>query len=117
MNAQGARAEFPAMSTTVTLTGTGISAAEVTGADAILSLDHQALFAALGEVGAPPPILGFGISSPDQVRQALDSGAAGVISGSAIVGRVAEGVDSVRAFVSSMKAATRPGFCKPDAMR
>ena len=94
-----------------------VARAGVTGADAILSLDHQALFAALGEVGAPPPILGFGISSPDQVRQALDSGAAGVISGSAIVGRVAEGVDSVRAFVSSMKAATRPGFCKPDAMR
>ena len=94
-----------------------VARAGVTGADAILSLDHQALFAALGEVGAPPPILGFGLSSPDQVRQALDSGAAGVISGSAIVGRVAEGVDSVRAFVSSMKAATRPGFCKPDAMR
>lgn len=79
----------------------------VTGADAELSLDHKALFEALREVGAPPPVLGFGISTPDQVRQALASGAAGVISGSAIVSKVAEGPDAVRAFVASMKAATR----------
>jgi len=94
-----------------------VARAGVTGADAELSLDHQALFAVLSEVGAPPPVLGFGISTPDHVRQALNSGAAGVISGSAIVGRVAEGVDSVRAFVASMKGATRGRFCKPDAMR
>jgi tryptophan synthase alpha chain len=67
----------------------------------------EALFAALAEVGAPPPVLGFGISAPDQVRQALASGAAGVISGSAIVARVDEGPDAVREFVRSMKAATR----------
>ena len=71
----------------------------------------------LFSAGAPPPVLGFGISTPDHVRQALAAGAAGVISGSAIVGRVAEGVDSVRAFVASMKGATRGRFCKPDAMR
>ncbi|MBA3730076.1 MAG: tryptophan synthase subunit alpha [Sphingomonas sp.] len=79
----------------------------VTGADAALALDHKALFDSLGEVGAPPPVLGFGISSPDQVREALASGAAGVISGSAIVARVSEGVEAVRTFVNSMKAATR----------
>jgi tryptophan synthase alpha chain len=79
----------------------------VTGADAALALDHKALFAALDNVGAPPPVLGFGISSPDQVREALASGAAGVISGSAIVARVSDGVDAVRDFVASMKSATR----------
>jgi len=84
-----------------------VARAGVTGADAELSLDHGALFAALGEVGAPPPVLGFGISSPDQVRQALASGAAGVISGSAIVAKVGEGADAVRDFVTEMKAATR----------
>ena len=78
----------------------------VTGADAELALDHAHLFAALGNVGAPPPVLGFGISSPDQVRQALASGAAGVISGSAIVAKGSEGPDAVRAFVAAMKAAT-----------
>ena len=83
-----------------------VARAGVTGADAALALDHAALFAALGEAGAPPPVLGFGISSPEQVRQALQSGAAGVISGSAIVARVGEGVDAVREFVAGMKAAS-----------
>ena len=83
-----------------------VARAGVTGADAALALDHAALFAALDEVGAPPPVLGFGISSPEQVRQALQSGAAGVISGSAIVARVGEGVDAVREFVAGMKAAS-----------
>ena len=83
-----------------------VARAGVTGADAELALDHGALFAALAEAGAPPPVLGFGISSPGQVRQALASGAAGVISGSAIVARVGEGPGAVRAFVRSMKAAT-----------
>ena len=79
----------------------------VTGADAALALDHKALFDGLRAVDAPPPVLGFGISSPEQVREALASGAAGVISGSAIVARVSDGVDAVRDFVASMKAATR----------
>ena len=84
-----------------------VARAGVTGADVELSLDHHALFTILTEVGAPPPVLGFGISTPDQVRQALASGAAGVISGSAIVNKVMEGSGAVRAFVASMKAATR----------
>ncbi len=84
-----------------------VARAGVTGADTALSLDHGALFAALGNAGAPPPVLGFGISSPGQVRQALASGAAGVISGSAIVAKVGEGPVAVREFVRSMKDATR----------
>ena len=83
-----------------------VARAGVTGADVALALDHSPLFAALGEVGAPPPVLGFGISSPGQVREALASGAAGVISGSAIVAKVSEGPAAVRNFVRSMKAAT-----------
>jgi tryptophan synthase alpha chain len=83
-----------------------VARAGVTGADVALVLDHKALFEALSEVGAPPPVLGFGISSPDQVREALASGAAGVISGSAIVARSIDGPAAVRDFVASMKAAT-----------
>ena len=55
---------------------------------------------------APPPVFGFGISTPEHVRAALDAGAAGVISGSAIVDRVGRG-EPVRGFVEAMKAATR----------
>jgi tryptophan synthase alpha chain len=83
-----------------------VARAGVTGADEQLALAHGDLFAALRAVGAPPPVLGFGISTPDQVRQALASGAAGVISGSASVARVSEGADAVRDFVATMKAAT-----------
>ena len=54
----------------------------------------------------PPPIFGFGISTPDHVRQAMRAGAAGVISGSAIVDCAARGGD-VRTLVSSLKAGTR----------
>lgn len=84
-----------------------VARAGVTGADTELSLDHDSLFMALAEARAAPPVLGFGISTREQVRQALASGAAGVISGSAIVSKVNEGAGAVGAFVASMKAATR----------
>jgi tryptophan synthase alpha chain len=41
-----------------------------------LSLDHGEVLGALRRLGAPPPVIGFGISRPDQVREALDAGAA-----------------------------------------
>lgn len=81
----------------------------VTGTDRDMRLEHGGLFATLAEHGAPSPILGFGISRPDQVRDALAGGAAGVISGSAIVRLVAEADDpvaAIRDFVRGMKDAT-----------
>jgi tryptophan synthase alpha chain len=77
----------------------------VTGADERVRFAGDVI-AALDAAGAPPPVLGFGIGRPDHVRQALEVGAAGVISGSAIVERIARGED-VGAFVAAMKAATR----------
>ena len=81
----------------------------VTGADRAMELDHGALFDALARAGAAPPVLGFGISTPDHVRQGLASGAAGVISGSAVVQRMESGqpIDELRAFVATMKSATK----------
>lgn len=87
-----------------------VARAGVTGTRDRLALDHSRLFADLNELRAPPPVLGFGISTPDHVRQALAAGAAGAISGSAIVRLVEAGQDAperVRAFVSQMKQATR----------
>ena len=55
--------------------------------------------------GAPPAIFGFGISTPEHVRAALDSGAAGVICGSAIVALAARG-GNVLNLVGLLKAAT-----------
>ncbi|HEX8262780.1 MAG TPA: tryptophan synthase subunit alpha [Allosphingosinicella sp.] len=82
-----------------------VARAGVTGADAQVRFAGEAI-AALKAAGAPPPVLGFGIARPDHVRLALQAGAAGVISGSAIVDRIARGED-VRPFVAEMKAATR----------
>ena len=84
-----------------------VARAGVTGAGEKVRFDHDAMLEALRAAGAPPPIFGFGISRPDHVRAALDAGAAGVISGSAIVDLVARG-EPVKGFVESMKAATYP---------
>ncbi|MGS1015838.1 tryptophan synthase subunit alpha [Allosphingosinicella humi] len=88
-----------------------VARAGVTGAETEMAFDHGALLGALARFGAPPPVLGFGISRPDHVRAALAGGAAGVISGSAIVRLIErEGADAapvIRDFVAEMKAATR----------
>lgn len=87
----------------------------VTGADRKLQLDHQPLFAALAAAGAAPAVLGFGIATPDQVAEALAHGAAGVISGSALVERVARGAapDELASLVAGLKAATVLDFAAP----
>ena len=80
----------------------------VTGADARLALNHRDLFTQLAKAQAAPPVLGFGIASPDHVAQALNHGAAGVISGSALVDRVGRGEApaALAGFVAELKAAT-----------
>jgi tryptophan synthase alpha chain len=87
----------------------------VTGADVSLRRDNSRLLARLAELGAPPTVLGFGIANPDQVRSGLAMGARGVISGSAVVQRMAQHLEQpeamrneLREFVQTMKAATRP---------
>lgn len=82
-----------------------VARAGVTGTSDRLSLDHDAVFAGLAEAGAPPPVLGFGISTPDQVREALASGAAGVIAGSALV-KCGEDAEALGNLVSALKRAT-----------
>lgn len=95
-----------------------VARAGVTGADQQLALDHGSLFEALDRAGAPPPVLGFGIATPAHVREALASGAAGVISGSAIVSRLAKGASpaELTAFVYEMKNATRGTVAHPIRM-
>ena len=91
-----------------------VSRVGVTGTDDEAGLDHGALMTELRDRGAPPCVLGFGLSTPGHVTTALDAGAAGVISGSAVVRLVAEHLGdpaerrrSLTRFVADMKAATR----------
>ena len=67
----------------------------------------------LKENNAAPCVIGFGISSPEQVKAALATGAAGAISGSAVVKIIENNLNDNQAmlkalsiFVIKMKAAT-----------
>lgn len=91
-----------------------LSRAGVTGTETKAGMPVDSLLARLKEFGAPPCLLGFGISSPEQVHAAVQAGAAGAISGSAVVKIIEQHLDDDQAmldalttFVRNMKAATR----------
>ncbi len=91
-----------------------VTRAGVTGTRERLDGDQRRVLADLKEVGAAPPVLGFGISTPEHVRQTLEAGACGAISGSAVVRRLTAHLDdldaavgAVRDFVEQMKGGTR----------
>lgn len=91
-----------------------LSRAGVTGAENRAALPLHHLVEKLTEYNAAPPLQGFGISAPEQVTAAIDAGAAGAISGSAIVKIIEKNVDKpavmldeLGAFVRAMKAGTR----------
>lgn len=81
-----------------------VARAGITGTHAEPGFDWK-LLERLRQAGAPPPVFGFGISSAKHVRAAIAAGAAGVMSGSAIVSAAAEGRD-VAGLVASLKKAT-----------
>ncbi|MTH46322.1 tryptophan synthase subunit alpha [Intestinirhabdus alba] len=91
-----------------------LSRAGVTGAENRAAQPLRHLVDRLREYNAAPPLQGFGISTPDQVAAALKAGAAGTISGSAIVKIIEKNVNQpqqmlteLKTFVTAMKAATR----------
>lgn len=74
----------------------------------------QSLITTLNEYNAAPPVLGFGISTPQQVKDALTAGASGAISGSAVVKIIENNLSDdkkmlseLASFVVEMKAATK----------
>lgn len=91
-----------------------LSRAGVTGTESRAGTPIDRVLSALKKFGAPPPVLGFGISEPAQVRAAIDAGTAGAISGSAVVKLIEKhGNDlpalrkALRDFAAAMKAATK----------
>lgn len=90
-----------------------VSRAGVTGADDELRQGAGRLMARLAALDSAPPMLGFGISSPAQVKAALQLGASGAISGSAVVRQIeqhrddpVEMIAAIGRFVEQMKAAS-----------
>lgn len=91
-----------------------LSRAGVTGAETRAQLPLHHLVEKLTEYHAAPSLQGFGISEPSQVRDAIEAGAAGAISGSAIVKIIEKNLNDpdamlseLKTFVQAMKAATR----------
>jgi len=91
-----------------------LSRAGVTGTETKASMPANTLIDALTKYQAAPPVLGFGISAPEQVKEALLAGAAGAISGSAVVKIIENNLNDYAAmtnelstFITNMKAATK----------
>ena len=62
-----------------------LSRSGVTGAESKAKMPAKVMSDRLNNYGAAPAVLGFGISSPEQVSEAIEAGAKGAISGSAVV--------------------------------
>ncbi len=88
-----------------------LSRAGVTGADRGAGLPLSHLIDILHTERSAPPILGFGISTAEQVAQAMKAGARGAIVGSALVAAMraagAECATACHTLISDLKAATR----------
>ena len=91
-----------------------LSRAGVTGTETKAQMPADSMIAKLRDYHAAPALLGFGISTPADVKQAIDSGAAGAISGSAVVKIIEQNLDNpaamlsqLESFVREMKAATQ----------
>lgn len=91
-----------------------LSRAGVTGADAKAGMPVEHMLETLTKHDAPPALLGFGISQPEQVQNAIAAGAAGAISGSAVVKVIEKNLQDPEQmktemfeFISAMKAATK----------
>jgi tryptophan synthase alpha chain len=91
-----------------------VSVTGTTGARHSVPAEIGPLVAAVRKATPLPVVIGFGVSTPDQARE-LGPLADGVVVGSAIIQRIAEGgARAVRAervvrFVRSLKRALRPG--------
>lgn len=90
-----------------------LSRAGVTGTETAAAMPTSELISRIRSYNPAPPLLGFGISTPAHVKDAIKSGAAGAISGSAIVKLIeqyqqqpAELLTQLKEFVSGMKTAT-----------
>ena len=91
-----------------------VSVTGVTGARATVPAEIGPMVETVRKATKLPVVIGFGVSSPEQAR-ALGPLADGVVVGSAIVNRIAEGgtraarAERVTKFVRSLKRAVRPG--------
>ncbi|ONM10324.1 tryptophan synthase A homolog1 [Zea mays] len=88
-----------------------VSAVGVTGARSNVNLRVEHLLREIKKVTDKPVAVGFGVSTPEHVKQIVGWGADGVIVGSAIVKQLCEaatpeeGLERLEEYARSMKAA------------
>jgi tryptophan synthase alpha chain len=90
-----------------------LSRAGVTGTEVKAEMPVENIVSALQKYSAPPSLLGFGISTPEQVAQAIKLNIGGVISGSAVVKIIQDNltdqpalIEQLSSFIRKMKQAT-----------
>lgn len=84
-----------------------LSRAGVTGTDIKAEMPVERIIQSLKHYNAPPSLLGFGISQPDQVKQAIAAGAYGVISGSAVVNIIQKNLKQPKKMLSELALFTQ----------
>ncbi len=87
--------------------------AGVTGIDVAAQMPAREMIQQLNDYDAAPPVMGFGISKPEQVEQAREVGFKGAISGSAVVRIIEQNLsnkqsllEQLHQFVTAMLKAT-----------
>ncbi|NNM14845.1 MAG: tryptophan synthase subunit alpha, partial [Gammaproteobacteria bacterium] len=73
-----------------------------TGTHVAADAPLEKVVAKLKQENAPPLVQGFGISKPEHIRQAVETGLDGAICGSAIVNLIAESRKNGDSFEESM---------------
>lgn len=81
--------------------------AGVTGNHAAMHAPSARLIAELAARGAPPALVGFGVSTPEHVRAACRAGALGVVVGSALIDGLAGPVEAHAERLAQRLAALR----------
>ncbi len=103
---------------TYVLSRAGVTGVDVKVDDSQATMQEESpaqnLINILNEYHAAPPVLGFGISTPQQVKDALTAGASGAISGSAVVKIIEDNLNNhkemltkLTTFIINMKSATK----------
>lgn len=84
-----------------------MSRSGVTGTDRTAGMPTRHVVEIMKEAGAPAALLGFGISKPEHVREAMAHGVAGVIVGSAYVRLITENLKDDAALKKALTDYTR----------